>query len=129
MDRSIVKNQYNASGGIAFHQQVLKEADKGEAGLVFSRCPSHAFILPIDGPKDMLGLLSARRRNGHLLPPPHPAFMQGRVQAHGRFIHKEKPEIVCERPFLSSASMCLACSRSEERRVGKECRSRWSPYH
>ena len=25
---------------------------------------------------------------------------------------------------------CLAgCQRSEERRVGKECRSRWSPYH
>ena len=23
----------------------------------------------------------------------------------------------------------LAESRSEERRVGKECRSRWSPYH
>src|SRR2546430_7438037 len=23
----------------------------------------------------------------------------------------------------------LALSRSEERRVGKECRSRWSPYH
>ena len=22
-----------------------------------------------------------------------------------------------------------ACERSEERRVGKECRSRWSPYH
>src|SRR3712207_7825765 len=22
-----------------------------------------------------------------------------------------------------------ACLRSEERRVGKECRSRWSPYH
>ena len=21
------------------------------------------------------------------------------------------------------------CIRSEERRVGKECRSRWSPYH
>ena len=21
------------------------------------------------------------------------------------------------------------CQRSEERRVGKECRSRWSPYH
>ena len=21
------------------------------------------------------------------------------------------------------------CLRSEERRVGKECRSRWSPYH
>ena len=23
----------------------------------------------------------------------------------------------------------LAAKRSEERRVGKECRSRWSPYH
>ena len=23
----------------------------------------------------------------------------------------------------------LICGRSEERRVGKECRSRWSPYH
>ena len=28
-------------------------------------------------------------------------------------------------------SILFAClrSRSEERRVGKECRSRWSPYH
>ena len=24
---------------------------------------------------------------------------------------------------------CLPEVRSEERRVGKECRSRWSPYH
>src|SRR3712207_9010793 len=24
---------------------------------------------------------------------------------------------------------CEVASRSEERRVGKECRSRWSPYH
>ena len=26
-------------------------------------------------------------------------------------------------------SELLKCARSEERRVGKECRSRWSPYH
>src|SRR5258708_10489805 len=25
--------------------------------------------------------------------------------------------------------VAMLCSRSEERRVGKECRSRWSPYH
>src|SRR3712207_6776476 len=25
--------------------------------------------------------------------------------------------------------ICVPCERSEERRVGKECRSRWSPYH
>src|SRR3712207_7261899 len=30
-------------------------------------------------------------------------------------------------PLLVAA--ILASGRSEERRVGKECRSRWSPYH
>src|SRR5256885_6229704 len=29
----------------------------------------------------------------------------------------------------SAPSACLGAARSEERRVGKECRSRWSPYH
>ena len=28
-----------------------------------------------------------------------------------------------------SGGTSLYCYRSEERRVGKECRSRWSPYH
>ena len=27
------------------------------------------------------------------------------------------------------SSYCKNIQRSEERRVGKECRSRWSPYH
>ena len=27
------------------------------------------------------------------------------------------------------SATCPAFNRSEERRVGKECRSRWSPYH
>ena len=31
--------------------------------------------------------------------------------------------------FLSFVSSLFESSRSEERRVGKECRSRWSPYH
>ncbi len=26
-------------------------------------------------------------------------------------------------------AIMASCARSEERRVGKECRSRWSPYH
>src|SRR5437667_5504243 len=29
----------------------------------------------------------------------------------------------------ASARRSFAARRSEERRVGKECRSRWSPYH
>src|SRR5260370_5807827 len=31
--------------------------------------------------------------------------------------------------FSLSASYSAISARSEERRVGKECRSRWSPYH
>src|SRR5258708_21804498 len=33
------------------------------------------------------------------------------------------------RSFAESRDYCLVPVRSEERRVGKECRSRWSPYH
>src|SRR2546425_8254386 len=42
---------------------------------------------------------------------------------------------VVERFGLTRQDLALACAshssepRSEERRVGKECRSRWSPYH
>ena len=40
------------------------------------------------------------------------------------YLHRNK-QIV---PVLENALEGLAL-RSEERRVGKECRSRWSPYH
>src|SRR2546429_1640773 len=30
---------------------------------------------------------------------------------------------------VSGTAGSTSCIRSEERRVGKECRSRWSPYH
>ena len=33
------------------------------------------------------------------------------------------------RGFSSESLQALKTTRSEERRVGKECRSRWSPYH
>src|SRR3989442_461506 len=36
-----------------------------------------------------------------------------------------QPEQVCPSYFFAQAAQ----SRTEERRVGKECRSRWSPYH
>ena len=32
-------------------------------------------------------------------------------------------------PSVAAANEATAQARSEERRVGKECRSRWSPYH
>ena len=39
---------------------------------------------------------------------------EGRLKGHKNIIIEDLPGIY---------------SRSEERRVGKECRSRWSPYH
>ena len=39
---------------------------------------------------------------------------------------KESAPPVLSMPPIAA---CAACIRSEERRVGKECRSRWSPYH
>ena len=32
-------------------------------------------------------------------------------------------------PFCCKQKLSIRLTRSEERRVGKECRSRWSPYH
>src|ERR1017187_4974520 len=37
--------------------------------------------------------------------------------------------ISCRRILWACSSSVRSCGRSEERRVGKECRSRWSPYH
>src|SRR5438093_9677805 len=34
-----------------------------------------------------------------------------------------------ERAVVTEAAVWSALARSEERRVGKECRSRWSAYH
>src|SRR3989442_6343980 len=36
---------------------------------------------------------------------------------------------IAETTFLASYGLNVRITRSEERRVGKECRSRWSPYH
>ena len=38
------------------------------------------------------------------------------------------PDVIFE-PLSIVIPIVLESTRSEERRVGKECRSRWSPYH
>ena len=46
----------------------------------------------------------------------------------GRYIAKIKPEYLDTLKNKKDGKLILV-TRSEERRVGKECRSRWSPYH
>ena len=40
-------------------------------------------------------------------------------------------KVICKEPYndIMTIIWSVAFGRSEERRVGKECRSRWSPYH
>ena len=72
---------------------------------------------------------------------PRPGFLQSQMQAMPELRAPGMPEYVLREydPLLDSANMTpagwrqiardIAANRSEERRVGKECRSRWSPYH
>src|SRR3712207_9312269 len=39
------------------------------------------------------------------------------------------PRVSDIRHYIKRSKLWDAFARSEERRVGKECRSRWSPYH
>ena len=46
------------------------------------------------------------------------------------YMFGEKIENWVDHPMIRPSINCVAMTyRSEERRVGKECRSRWSPYH
>ena len=67
-----------------------------------------------------------------------PAKIAGQANDHcgdeikngGLFARNGVIEAVGETQNLpSTADRVIDMTRSEERRVGKECRSRWSPYH
>ena len=49
------------------------------------------------------------------------------MELHGDRLFGEDPAIICGIGKIQNKS--IIAERSEERRVGKECRSRWSPYH
>ena len=58
------------------------------------------------------------------------------VQKPGRYtggepgcVYKDKSRVDVRMAFCFPDTYEIGMSRSEERRVGKECRSRWSPYH
>src|SRR3712207_6843302 len=74
---------------------------------------------------------------------PHPKMSYGNalalgVESHGEYVDIDIEEYIPENELMDRINnqlpdgirfiKCLK-RRSEERRVGKECRSRWSPYH
>jgi len=79
---------------------------------------------------------SAGRRSltVHLVNPSHLSFGVGVITPRWLFVlgaatpaAYSPPHIVDE--TLEPLDLDTINARSEERRVGKECRSRWSPYH
>src|SRR2546430_7634871 len=54
-------------------------------------------------------------------------------KAGNDFLHLHRECVSALEVYMAEADklcrMLESCNRSEERRVGKECRSRWSPYH
>ena len=99
--------------------------------------------LSFDHVQDVLDVGSGVGHWGQLLANvlPHNARVQGvdrdplwvekaaaRAAAHGHADRFSYQVAVAEKLPFADASFDLV-TRSEERRVGKECRSRWSPYH
>ena len=62
-------------------------------------------------------------------PPPKPRKPKKRLPkwTHGPVYVASRAAISL--PLIAGMRTSLDTARSEERRVGKECRSRWSPYH
>src|SRR3712207_9534010 len=46
-----------------------------------------------------------------------------------KFKRSNQNTCINQRPIVQIGERVQKAQRSEERRVGKECRSRWSPYH
>ena len=55
-------------------------------------------------------------------------FSDGKLPHRTTSAHELALSVVFETPIQHLADS-VTSYRSEERRVGKECRSRWSPYH
>src|SRR2546425_10544979 len=71
-----------------------------------------------------------RKPPGKLLPSAHAVEREYRVitALAGSGVPVPRTYALCEDPDVIGTPFYVM-ARSEERRVGKECRSRWSPYH
>src|SRR5258707_7506062 len=102
-----------------------------------SNCLSFFFFQAEDGIRDIgvtgvqtcaLPISSSARPNSPQRPPPDGACVVLRtVRTRGG--SPGRPSRSRRRRARRRAATARRRSRSEERRVGKECRSRWSPYH
>ena len=84
--------------------------------------PGKAYMIPDSALKPADG----RRLRGRDINPLY-TKMFAQVDAYRQALEEIRPLRLQE--FIRWQEKEMALLRSEERRVGKECRSRWSPYH
>src|SRR3990167_2838471 len=89
---------------------------------------------PLVSVRGLIGRNRQRHRPGHVFK--HVTQVETAIQLAivlGIFdTHLTTDEEIAAQTVFGSAAQVVAdaaITRSEERRVGKECRSRWSPYH
>src|SRR5260370_25937152 len=74
-------------------------------------------------------LLDFTSSEGILGKPAGADLLEGQVSLPLIFLLQRAPEMRSALQTVINEASYQSFSRSEERRVGKECRSRWSPYH
>src|SRR5690242_21719538 len=62
-------------------------------------------------------------------PPGRPSSVPKKKSSQAPFVRADILSLGLHVESASGGDVRIADMRSEERRVGKECRSRWSPYH
>src|SRR2546425_7446244 len=93
-------------------------------------------LLPPDAPRSEIFRVRTELGLDRPLPVQYATFLANVLRGDfGRSIHFREPAARVVLGYLPAtfelglAAFAFAVLRSEERRVGKECRSRWSPYH
>ena len=100
------------------HAQALCGSEKGRAYAGDDHEAEHPALR-----HDIHGMY---RRSGDAGNKPYRQLISDKLQLVGE---SQNEKIVFELSFSSPEHLKGYGKRSEERRVGKECRSRWSPYH
>src|SRR2546429_4222617 len=128
-----------AGNGVSFNQSYAASGDQARA--VVAGLPADVVNLSLDPDVDLLvrtGLVPKNwKANSHkgIVSDSIVVFVvrdgnPKHVKGWGDLI-KPGVKVITPNPFTSGGARwnVMAAYRSEERRVGKECRSRWSPYH
>ena len=86
----IVQYQDQALARIVPQRQLLQEGDESLAVLLMVDAPGNLTVAPVVSPEDVDIFRRSRCRNELALAAFLPAAAQRRVDAHGRFVHKEE---------------------------------------